>query len=289
MSTLILVAVLSVVAGVTLGLLGGGGSILAVPILVFAGGLEPRSAIATSLLMVGVSSGVAAALHRSRGGVDVRAGLTLGLASMLGAYAGGRAGQHFPAAWLLAAFTVVMVITAIAMMRPRHAADDAPSAPASWMKTSAVGLAVGALTGLVGAGGGFVIVPALVLLCGLPMRRAVGTSLLVIAMNSVAGFAGTAHIDALEPTMVASATAAATLGSVVGVLSSAHIPAVILRKGFAWFVLAMSIFMVMKQLPSGLLGSMAGPKVYVVLALVVVAIVFGVAAAKHLRRAAPAA
>jgi len=284
-SALLLVAALCLVAGVALGLLGGGGSILAVPVLVFAGGLEPRSAIATSLLVVGVSSAVAAGAHAARGRVDVRAGLTLGLASMLGAYAGGRVGQLVPSTILLAAFTVVMAVTALAMMR-RRAASTASRPPASWIRTAAVGLAVGALTGLVGAGGGFVIVPALVLLCGLPMRRAIGTSLFVISLNSVAGFAGAASSTPIDLPMAAAATAAATLGSLAGVLTSARVPVGVLRNGFAWLVLAVSFFMTLQQLPAGVVARLQASASHLIAGLVGAALVAVAWLAVHMRHAA---
>lgn len=283
MTVLLLVAALCLVAGVMLGLLGGGGSILAVPVLVFAGGLEPRSAIATSLLVVGVSSAVAAGAHGARGRVDVRAGLTLGLPSLLGAYAGGRVGQLVPEAILLVAFTAVMAITALAMMR-RRTGTKAAGPPASWMRTSAVGLAVGGLTGLVGAGGGFVIVPALVLLCGLPMRRAIGTSLLVISMNSVAGFAGAATASAVDPAIAAAATVAATAGSLIGVLASARVPVSVLRGAFAWFVLAMSLFMTVQQLPAGVVAQLQASASHLVAGVAGAALVAAAWLAAHLRR-----
>jgi len=284
MSAVVLVAALCLLAGVTLGLLGGGGSILAVPILVFAGGLETRSAIATSLLVVGVSSAVAAGAHGVRGGVDVRAGLTLGVASMLGAYGGGRVGQLVPATLLLAAFTAVMAITAVAMMR-RRSDEGAGRPPAPWLRTSAVGVAVGALTGIVGAGGGFIIVSALVLLCGLPMRRAIGTSLFVIALNSVAGFAGAASSASIDPAIVAAATVAATAGSLAGVVASARIPVGVLRTGFAWFVLAMSIFMTFKQLPAGAVARLQASASHVVAGLAGAAVVALAWLTVHLRHA----
>lgn len=252
MMVLVLVSVLSVAAGLALGLLGGGGSILAVPILVYAGGLDTRTAIPTSLLVVGVSSAVAALAHGLRGGVDVRAGVTLGVASMVGAFAGARVGQHLPSALLLAGFTAVMIVTAIAMMR-RRTEEEPSRAAAAWPKTTAVGLGVGLLTGLVGAGGGFIIVPALTLLCGISMRRAVGTSLLVIAMNSIAGFAGALGQVELNVALTVAATIAVATGSLVGVVAASRITPSTLRRAFAWLVLAMSLFMVVKQLPSDIL------------------------------------
>ncbi len=281
-----IVSALCLVAGLTLGLLGGGGSILAVPILVYAGGLETRAAIATSLLVVGVSSAIAALAHGVRGGVDVRAGLMLGVASMVGAYAGGRLGQHLPSAALLAAFTAVMFVTALAMMRRRPEPEEGRPA-ASWIKISMVGLGVGLLTGLVGAGGGFIVVPALTLLCGITIRRAVGTSLFVIAMNSVAGFAGSASGVSIDPVLATAATVAAASGSLVGVAISARLAAQTLRGAFAWLVLGMSLFMAVKQLPADALSRAREAAPYILVALVGAALAGATCLLVRLRRSAP--
>jgi uncharacterized membrane protein YfcA len=249
---MLLVTSLCLVAGLVLGLLGGGGSILAVPIFVVAGRMEPRAAIATSLLVVGLGSAAAAFAHGRRGLVDVRAGLTLGLASTVGAYAGARLGGHLPEAWLLAAFTVVMAATAVAMLRPRSAARSArrPSA----RRTVAMGAVVGVVTGLVGAGGGFVLVPALMLVAGLPMRRAVGTSLLVIAMNSAAGFAGAWEAAPVDGSLVAVAAAATTSGALAGVAVSVRAPTALLRPAFGALVLVASVVLAARQVPADLVA-----------------------------------
>ena len=243
---------LSVLIGLSLGLLGGGGSILTVPILVYGAGLEPKDGIATSLLVVGATS-LAAMLWHARGGrVDLRVGLLFGVTSMVGAYGGGRLAHLLPARALLAGFTVMMVVTALAMMRRRSGAAGTPSPPASGAalaRSAAVGVGVGVLTGVIGAGGGFVIVPALVLLRGLPMRTAVGTSLLVIAMNSFAGFAGTLSHATVHWPLALAVTAASVAGSLGGAWLAGRVKPESLRTGFAWFVLAMAIFMAGKQLP----------------------------------------
>jgi uncharacterized membrane protein YfcA len=249
---MILTLALSVLIGLSLGLLGGGGSILTVPILVYAAGLDPKDGIATSLFVVGATS-LAAMLSHARGGrVAWRVGALFGVASMVGAYAGGRLAHVLPARALLAGFTVMMFVTALAMMRRRRE-GGMPRATslrgAALTRAAAIGVAIGALTGVIGAGGGFVIVPALVLLSGLPMRVAVGTSLLVIAMNSFAGFAGTLSHATIHWPLALEVTGASVAGSLVGAALAGRVRPESLRTGFAWFVLAMALFMTVKQLP----------------------------------------
>lgn len=246
---MMLLLALAALVGVTLGLLGGGGSILTVPILVYVAHLPAKDGIATSLLVVGVTSAVAMFSHARRGRVAWRVGALFGATSMAGAYAGGRVAYVLPSSVLLAGFTLMMAITALAMMRPRNEPAAASVAPhGSVLRAVLTGVAIGLLTGVVGAGGGFVIVPALVLLSNLPMRTAVGTSLLVITMNSIAGFVGALPHATIPWSLAAQVTTAAVLGSLLGVISASRIEPALLRKGFAWFVLAMASFMTVKQI-----------------------------------------
>ena len=244
-----LVLLLSVVAGLALGLLGGGGSILIVPILVYVAGLPASEAVATSLLVVGVTSLVALVPHARGGRVRWRTGVTFGLAAMLGAYGGGRLAALFPDWLLLVLFAVMMVVTAIAMIRGRRGTDGEPrrSHPAAAL---AQGIAVVLVTGLVGAGGGFLVVPALVLLGGMPMGSAVGTSLLVIAMNSAAGFAG--HLHSVRPdwSLAAAVTACAVAGSLVGAWLAGRVDPARLRTGFGWFVLVLGVLVLGQSIVS---------------------------------------
>ena len=199
MTALVLTVGLAVFIGVSLGLLGGGGSILAVPLLVYVTGLPAKEAIATSLLVVGVTSAVAVVPHARAHRVRWRTGLVFGLAGMAGAYGGGRLANVIPAGVLLTAFALMMLATAVGMIRGRRAgADGALRSLASCRCSRPLpsALAVGLVSGLVGAGGGFLIVPALTLIGGLPMAVAVGTSLAVIAMQTLAGFAG--HLSAIQ-------------------------------------------------------------------------------------------
>lgn len=245
---------LSVLAGATAGLLGGGGSILMVPLLVYALGLAPKSAIATSLLAVGLMSAVGVLVHARAGRVLWRSGAFFGAAGMAGAYLGGQAARFVPGGALLLLFGAMMLVAALAMMRDRAPAAVAapsgrPELPLS--RIVPIGVLVGTFAGLVGAGGGFLIVPALVLLGGVAMTAAVGTSLLVIAMQSLAGFAGHLGHDPIDWTLAAAVTIAAALGTLLGGRLAGRIPQSALRRIFSWFVLAMGVFMVSRQLPHG--------------------------------------
>lgn len=244
---------LAVLVGITLGLLGGGGSILTVPILVYAMGLEAKRAIATSLLVVAVTSVAAVIPHARAGRVRWRTAAVFGVAGMAGAYLGGRAAHFVPGALLLVGFGAVMLVAAAAMIRGRKEAPPAAAgaAPRELPVARALvqGAMVGALSGLVGAGGGFMVVPALVLLGNLPMCTAVGTSLVVIAMQSLAGFAGYLGHVAIDWQLAGLFTAAAVAGSVLGGTLAGRVPQAALRKAFAWFVAAMALYILGRQLP----------------------------------------
>ncbi|BBY74620.1 UPF0721 transmembrane protein [Mycolicibacterium parafortuitum] len=232
---------LAVFVGIALGLLGGGGSILTVPLLAYVGGMDAKQAIATSLLVVGVTSLVGAISHARAGRVQWRTGLIFGAAGMAGAYAGGLLARFIPGTVLLIGFAVMMIATAVAMLRGRKNVDAPAQGPRLPVpKIVAEGLVVGLVTGLVGAGGGFLVVPALALLGGLPMPVAVGTSLIVIAMKSFAGLAGYLSSVQINWTVAAAVTAAAVVGSLIGARLTAKVNPDSLRKTFGWFVLAMS-------------------------------------------------
>jgi uncharacterized protein len=245
----LLAIALSSLVGVALGLLGGGGSILLLPILVYIAGLETRSAIATSLVAVGATSLVAMLAHARAGRVELRSGLVFAATGMTGAFAGGRLAGHLPASLLLGGFALMMFATGVAMLRPRVAlprlAAGTHPRPA---KLALAGLGVGAVTGLVGAGGGFVIVPALLFFARLPMHRAAATSLLVIALNSAAGLLGHLGHTAIDWQLALFVTLSAIAGSAVGARLAGRVPETSLRHGFAWFVLAMALFVVGQQL-----------------------------------------
>ena len=247
---------LAVLIGISLGLLGGGGSILTVPILVYVIGLPPHEAIALSLLVVGTTSLAALVPHARRGGVRWKTGALFGVTSMAGAFGAGKLAHLVPATVLLLLFGAMMLVTAVAMMRARRAADhDGPEGRLRELPIAKIvleGLAVGAVTGLVGAGGGFLVVPALVLLGRLPMRTAVGTSLLVIAMKSFAGFAGYLESVSIDWPLAAAVTAAAVIGSFGGAALAGRLPQRLLRRGFAWFVVVMAVFILVQEIPRAL-------------------------------------
>lgn len=247
---LVVALVLAVAIGVSLGLLGGGGSILTVPILTYAIGMETKEAIAASLFVVGVTSATGAIAHARAGRIRWRTGLIFGAAGMAGAFAGGRVAAYVPGAVLMFLFAGMMIATAIAMLRKSApligSASIARDLPVG--KVLIEGAIVGVVTGVVGAGGGFLVVPALVLLGGLSMEVAVGTSLVVIAMKSFAGLAGhLGHVD-VDWRITLAITAAAVIGSVIGGRLAERIPGPVLRRGFGWFVLAMAAFVLAKQL-----------------------------------------
>ena len=251
---LLLGLALAILIGVSLGLLGGGGSILTVPILVYALGLETHEAIATSLLVVGATSLAALIPHARAGRVRWGTGFLFGATSMVGAFAAGRIAHYIPGVVLLLAFGAMMVVTAIAMMRkgkkrPKDGPQYGPTEERSYGKIIMEGFVVGAVTGLVGAGGGFLVVPALVLLGGVPMREAVGTSLLVIAMKSAAAFFGHATTVELDYALAGMVTGAAIVGSFIGAAAAGRVPQDMLRRGFAWFVVVMAVFLLAQELP----------------------------------------
>lgn len=244
-----LIGALAVVVGITLGLLGGGGSILTVPLLAYVADMDAKEAIATSLLVVGVTSGVAAISHARAGRVNWRTGLLFGAAGMVGAYTGGVLSRFVPGAVLMLAFAVMMVATAVAMLRGRKdSGGKKRTGPLPIGRILLDGAVVGLVTGMVGAGGGFLVVPALTLLGGLPMPIAVGTSLVVIAMKSAAGFAGYATTVSINWQLAAIVTVAAVLGSLIGGRMTTLIKPETLRKGFGWFVLTMSAVIVSQEL-----------------------------------------
>jgi uncharacterized protein len=240
--------VLAFAVGVSLGLLGGGGSVLSVPLLVYVAGWEAHQAATGSLFIVGVTSAISLTPHARAGRVRWRTGLTFGLAGMAGAYLGGRLAGLVAGGVLLTAFAALMVAAASGMIRGRR--DDAGGREElRLLPALTLGAAVGTATGFVGAGGGFVIVPALVLVAGLPMESAVGTSLLVISMQSAAGLAG--HLGGVHlPWVLTSAiTASAVAGSLAGGRLTGRIRAAVLRRGFGFLVLAVAALVLAEQLP----------------------------------------
>jgi len=244
---------LALAIGVSLGFFGGGGSILTVPLFVYVFGLEPKDAIASSLLVVAIASMIGAAQHARAGNVRMREGLVFGMAGMVGAFLGGRVSAFIDGGVLLLLFASMMTVTALAMWRGRRAAPPGAAEPhdgvdlASSGRLAAQGLVVGSFTGLIGAGGGFLIVPALALWARLPMPAAIGTSLTIIVMQSFAGFAGHAGHANVDVALVGSVTAIAIVGTVVGAMIARATDPARLRRAFAGFVLAMAVFILVRE------------------------------------------
>ncbi len=260
-----LAAFLSIFIGAAVGLLGGGGSILTTPLLVYVLDFTAKEAITASLFVVGVTSLFGLISHARAGRVQWRTGLIFGAAGMTGAFIGGQVGSHLPGTLLLGAFSVMMGVTAVAMIRGRKSIKSAHHKGLPVFRIIFDGLVVGLVTGLVGAGGGFLVVPALALLGGLPMPIAIATSLLVVSMKSFAGFAGYAlqfgngSFVSLNPETEInwSVTLIVTAGAVIGALIGSRMVGKIhpdkLRKGFGWFVLVMAVFVLSQQIGSAVI------------------------------------
>ena len=253
-------AILAVFIGVAVGLLGGGGSILTTPLLIYVVGFDAKQAIAASLFVVGVTSIFGLISHARAGRVVWRIGLIFGAAGMVGAFIGGQIGARLPSALLLAAFAVMMGVTAVAMIRGRKQVAGKAHRGLPLFRILLDGLVVGFVTGLVGAGGGFLVVPALALLAGLAMPRAVATSLLVVAMKSFAGLAGYVFVFgqgsfvSLNPETTINwpatfiVTAAAVVGAILGSAVVGRVHPDKLRKAFGYFVLVMAVFILSQQI-----------------------------------------
>ncbi|MFY9262150.1 MAG: sulfite exporter TauE/SafE family protein [Actinomycetaceae bacterium] len=253
--------VLAVIVGVSIGLLGGGGSILTVPILTYVLGMPAQEAIAASLFIVGTTSIVGTINHARAGRVRFKTGVLFGIAGMVGAFGGGFLGGFIPGVILMVLFALMMIATATPMIRGRKNKDGTEVTPKDGemeiFKIVLDGLAVGFVTGLVGAGGGFLIVPVLNMLGGLPMAVAVGTSLLVISMKSFAGLGGYLFSVSLNWPIVLAFTGVAIIGSFIGTALAGKVPEKSLRKGFGYFVLLMGFFVLIQEVPS-LISSFAG-------------------------------
>jgi uncharacterized membrane protein YfcA len=235
--------------GLSLGLMGGGGSLLTVPALVYLVGQTPQAAVTTSLAIVGANSLMGASFHRAQGTLNWKVALTFGGAGMLVSYLSAGLSTLMPETLLLIAFAIIMLLVG-GLMLIRTSNDSVEmSKLRSLPVVIASGAGVGLMTGILGIGGGFLIVPALVMLVGLPMQMAVGTSLIIIAMNSLAGFLGHAGDGSLNMTMTVIFTAAGLVGTFAGARLNKRLPAGKLQKVFAWFVILLAIFLLYDNLP----------------------------------------
>ncbi|MFB7574296.1 sulfite exporter TauE/SafE family protein [Streptomyces sp. NPDC056165] len=243
MSALLLALAAGAVIGLALGTLGGGGSVLAVPALIYLLGFTPVAATTASLVIVTVTSATALVAHARDGHVRWRTGLLFAAAGVGPALLGGAVAGRLPDAVLTAVFALIAAVAAARMLRPRPAPEaDRPVRPG---RAAAAGAGLGAVTGVLGVGGGFLAVPALVSVLSLRMRAAVGTSLLVITVNSLAALAMRAGtVDGLDWAVIAPFAGAAVLAAWDGKRLAAKVSGPALQRIFAVVLLAVAAFMV---------------------------------------------
>jgi uncharacterized membrane protein YfcA len=249
--------------GVVLGLIGGGGSILTVPILVYLLFINPVTATAYSLFVVGVSSLVGALRNIQKGLVDFRTAIVFAIPAFIAVYIARK--YLVPAIpdvifsvgdfdvtnniAIMLFFALVMLVASVSMIRNKRE-DNGEETEVSYNYPLIIveGVLVGLITGIVGAGGGFLIIPALVLLAKLPMKKAVATSLLIIAIKSLIGFLGDVQNLDIDWTFLLIFTGLSVVGIFIGIYLSNFIEGKKLKKGFGWFVLLMGIYIIYKEL-----------------------------------------
>lgn len=238
--------------GVVLGLLGGGGSILAVPIFLYVFRVDPKPAIAMSLAVVGMSAFVGFLGHWRQGSVNLKVGLPFGAVAMVSAFLTARVSDRVPEVVQLSLFAVFAFTAAIIMLFDSLRTPVTSPPPAREPHFTPVlaleALAVGALTALIGAGGGFVIVPALVYLAGVPVKAAVGSSLLIITLNATSGFAGYIGQESIDWTLVGTFTGVAAVGALLGSRLNRRISQVRIKQGFALLILTLGGYLVLRAL-----------------------------------------
>ncbi|PJJ80075.1 sulfite exporter TauE/SafE family protein [Mucilaginibacter auburnensis] len=262
----VLAYIASALIGISLGLIGGGGSIMTVPVLVYLFGTNPLLATSYSLFIVGSTSLVGAVNNYYRGFVNIKTALLFGLSSITTVFITRKfIIPHIPShityignfevtegKITMVLFAILMVLAAMAMIRNRNHEDNVDdkdaSANSNTIKLLAYGIAIGLATGILGAGGGFLLIPTLVILVGLPMKEAVGTSLLIIALNSLIGFTGDLGRFSIDWWFLTKVTAIAIAGIFVGDYLEDKIDSSQLKKGFGWFVLVMAIYIIIKEI-----------------------------------------
>jgi uncharacterized protein len=251
--------------GISLGLIGGGGSILTVPVLVYLFGVEPVLATAYSLFIVGFSALIGGINYARKGLVNFRTGIVFTIPAFIAVYLTRRFLMPWlPDVWfsvdefvftkdtgIMVLFAILMVAASYSMIKKKKVdSTEEDSAPTFNIPMILIeGLVVGMLTGLVGAGGGFLIIPALVIFAKLPMKMAIGTSLLIIAAKSLLGFIGDIQAgEAIDWPFLGIISTLAVGGIFLGMFISTKIDGASLKKGFGWFVLIMGVFMIVKEL-----------------------------------------
>lgn len=254
----------SLFIGISLGLIGGGGSILTMPILVYLFHIEPVQATAYSLFIVGITSFIGVGPKYKQNLVDVRTALIFGAPAILTVFIIRKfvipiIPEHLftigditvdKSVFIMVLFAILMLGASIAMIREKKetCVDCDQTVVFNYPIILLEGILVGSLTGLVGAGGGFLIIPALVMLSKLPMKKAIGTSLLIIGTQSLIGFTGDLSHTAMNWTLLISVSMLAITGFFIGNTLSKKISAHGLKKGFGWFVLAMGVYIISKEL-----------------------------------------
>ena len=243
---------LGFVVGIVLGLLGGGGSILAVPIFLYVFRVAPKPAIAMSLAVVGMSAFVGFLGHWRQGSVNLRIGLPFGVVAMGSAFLTARVSDRVPEVIQLSLFALFAFTAAIVMLFDSLRSVKEDSTPGgSPHFTPVLGIeavAVGALTALIGAGGGFVIVPALVYLAGVPVKQAVGSSLLIITLNALSGFAGYIGQVPIDWSLVGVFTGVAAVGAMLGARWNRYVSQVRIKQGFALLILTLGSYLIIRRL-----------------------------------------
>lgn len=239
--------------GLSLGLLGSGGSILTVPVLVYLVGEPEKLAIAESLAIVGGISLFGAIPYALKRQIDWRSVGYFGVPGVTGTYLGAALSVHLSGVVQLLLFAGVMLLASVMMFRPARTSEG-PAHARSPLKIAAEGLGVGVLTGLVGVGGGFLIIPALVLLGGLPMSLAVGTSLLIIAAKSFAGFYKYVHVLqeqnlGVHWNLILIFTVIGVAGSFLGARLGKSVSNDVLKRGFASFLVVMGLYVLATNVP----------------------------------------
>lgn len=231
---------LAVLIGVTLGALGGGGSVLTLPIFVFVAGIAAQEAVAMSMAVVGGTSLFGAVLHWRNGNFHAKAALFFAATGVAGAYGGSFLTYMVSQRMLLGVFAVLMLVTGIAMIRKRAEKSDKRRRCRIW-PCLMIGATVGVLTGFLGVGGGFLIVPALVLFAGIETKAAVGSSLAIIALNSVGGLVGQLQQVSLDWRLTFAFLGLALVGMIGGLFVAERIPGEILSRAFGWFVVVLAL------------------------------------------------
>jgi len=245
--------------GLILGLTGGGGSILTVPILVYIMLIHPITAAAYSLFIVGTTSAFGAFQNSQKKLVDFKNGFLFAIPSFIAVYITRRYFINLipdiiienpfiitKSELLMVLFAIIMILAAVSMLKKKKT-EIVESKESSIIILIIQTFIIGIIIGLVGAGGGFLIIPSLVLFAKLPMKKAVGTSLFIIAMNSLVGFIGDVQNIAIDWEFLLTFTSISIIGIFMGIYLSKYVNEVQLKKGFAYFVLFMAIFILFKE------------------------------------------